>query len=232
MVPPVMSNPNTSLDTLGIGRRATYGRASLSLDGGSPIFRPACHAPWMPVSSRRLIGRRPELERFDAALERCLAGTGSALAIGGEAGVGKTRLAREFMHRAAERGATTLRGRCLELTEASLPYAPFVEALRRLVRQLDAEARDALLTPGRRELSPLLPELAPTGEEPDAASATSQARLFEFLLALLRRLSERAPVVAAIEDLHWSDRSTRDLLAFMMRNVSDERVLAIYTYRS
>src|SRR5262249_32582734 len=133
--------------------------------------------------------------------------------------------------RAADGGATTLNGRCLELVEASLPYAPFVEALRRLAQQLEPEELDAVFASGRRELAHLVPELG-VADEPARASVSAQARLFELALGLLRRLGEHAPIVVVIEDLHWADRSTLDLLGFLIGNLSNERALIICTYRS
>jgi DNA-binding CsgD family transcriptional regulator/tetratricopeptide (TPR) repeat protein len=157
----------------------------------------------------------------------------ATVVVGGEAGVGKTRLLREFLHHASAHGAATLTGSCFELTEASLPYAPFVEALRRLVHELEPERRDSVLSSARHELIHLVPELAAPGDPaPDRLSDSSQGRLFELLLDVLQRLSEDAPVVAAIEDLQWADRSTLDLLGFLIRNLGRGRVLGICTYRS
>jgi DNA-binding CsgD family transcriptional regulator/tetratricopeptide (TPR) repeat protein len=132
-----------------------------------------------------------------------------------------------------EHEAATLTGSCFELTEASVPYAPFVEALRGLVGGLDARTRETVLAQGRRELLHLLPELAaPDDREPDRVSGSPQGRLFEVLLVLLQRLSEVAVVLVAIEDLQWADRSTLDLLGFLIRNLGQSPVLCICTYRS
>jgi ATP/maltotriose-dependent transcriptional regulator MalT len=185
------------------------------------------------ASSTRLVGREQELARLDDALRDCGDGISTVFVVGGEAGVGKTRLARAFLEDAATRGATTLSGRCFELVEASLPYAPFVEALRRLVQELDPEVRDAVFGSGRRELVHLLPELGPPGERaPERVSVSAQGRLFELLLGLIRRLGERVRVAAVIEDLHWADRSTLELLGFLIGNLSRERIVVVCTYRS
>jgi DNA-binding CsgD family transcriptional regulator len=153
--------------------------------------------------------------------------------VAGEAGVGKTRLVRELLRYASEEGATPMTGSCFELAEASLPYAPFVEGLRRIVPELTPERRDFVFSAGRPELVHLLPELSAADDlEPDRVTASSQARLFELLLGVLQRLGEDAPVVAVIEDLQWADRSTLDLLGFLIRNLGRARVLEICTYRS
>jgi predicted ATPase/DNA-binding CsgD family transcriptional regulator len=185
------------------------------------------------VSSRRLVGRRDELARFHAAFEACLENVPSTVVVAGEAGVGKTRLVREFLRYASERGATTATGSCFELAETSLPYAPFVAVLRRLVQKLERDRRDAVLASARPGLVHLLPELATPGDPgADRVSGSSQARLFELLLGVLQRLSDDGPVVVAIEDLQWADRSTLDLLGFLIRSLAAGQVLGVCTYRS
>src|SRR4051812_14032227 len=146
--------------------------------------------------------------------------------VSGESGVGKSRLLGELV---TEAEALVLRGECIELAEGELPYAPVVGALRDLVRVVEPSTLDALSTTGRNELGRLAPELA-TGAAP--AGAPSQPVLFEAVLALLARLAGDEPVLLVLEDLHWADRSTRDLLAFLARNLSRERVLLVATYRS
>ena len=123
-------------------------------------------------------------------------------------------------------------GGCLELGADGLPFAPFTAVLRDLVRELGLEAIAGMLA-GRaiRELARLLPELgeAPTGVDPGEA----RARMFEQMLVLLGHLAERAPVILVIEDAHWADRSSRDLLSFLVRNQRAlEGVLIVVTYRS
>jgi DNA-binding CsgD family transcriptional regulator/tetratricopeptide (TPR) repeat protein len=146
--------------------------------------------------------------------------------VAGESGVGKSRLLAELVR---EADALVLRGECIELAEGELPYAPVVGALRDLVRVVDPAMLDGLPPAGRNELGRLAPELAP-GATP--AGAPSQPVLFEAVLALLARLSEEEPVLLVLEDVHWADRSTRDLLAFLARNLSRERVLLVATYRT
>ena len=178
------------------------------------------------VSSPSFIGRAAELARVREALERARAGTAAVVLLAGESGVGKSRLLAEL---APEAGALVLRGECIELAEGELPYAPVVGALRDLVRVVEPGMLDALPAAGRNELGRLAPELA-QGVTP--AGAPSQPVLFEAVLALLARLSEDEPVLLVLEDIHWADRSTRDLLAFLARNLSRERVLLIATYRT
>ncbi|MQY04270.1 HTH-type transcriptional regulator MalT [Actinomadura sp. RB68] len=179
------------------------------------------------VMSPVLVGRSAELAELEAALR---AAPGAVL-IGGDAGLGKTRLIREFTARAADHGARTLAGGCLELGSDGLPFAPFTTVLRGLVRDIGIDGIAELLPRGDTSgLARLLPEF---GEpEGDAASGQERARLFELVLILLERLAERAPLALVIEDAHWADRSTRDLLAFLIRNAGAAPLLIVVTYRA
>jgi DNA-binding CsgD family transcriptional regulator len=149
---------------------------------------------------------------------------------GGEAGVGKTRLTSELLARCAADGTRVLAGGCVPVGEGALPYAPIVEALRGLLSEVGVSTVRELIGPSWPELARLLPALG----EPDAGTPeqAAQARVFELLLGLLGRLAEEAPLVLVVEDLHWADRYTHDLLAFLVRNLRRERVLVMVTYRS
>jgi DNA-binding CsgD family transcriptional regulator len=184
------------------------------------------------MSSPVLVGRAEYLAALDAALDRARAGSPSAVLIGGEAGIGKSRMVSEFAAVAGEAGARVLAGSCLDLGADGLPFAPFAAMLRELVRDLGADGVAGLL-PGHatREFARLLPEFGEADMEADPAVA--RARLFEQVLTLLERLAETGPVVVIIEDAHWADRSTRDLMAFLIgsQQVMDG-VVIIVSYRS
>src|SRR5689334_3585309 len=190
------------------------------------------------VTSTHLVGRTGELAELEAALREAAEGRPSLAFLAGESGVGKSRLLAELERRAREEGATVIGGDSVELGEGELPYAPLVGALRPLARNEDPVFGE--LTPANRaELTTLLPELArrddtqpppPSGADDERGSA--QRRLFEALLSLLERLGRRGPVVLALEDVHWADRSTRAFLAFLARSLCDEPVLVVLTYRS
>ncbi|MGN9845394.1 helix-turn-helix transcriptional regulator [Nonomuraea sp. H19] len=155
------------------------------------------------------VGRAAELAALRQARER-----GPAIVlVAGEPGIGKSRLVEEFVA-----GLHAVEGGCLALGADGLPYAPFVTVTRRLVRELGA----ARLT-GRRGLAHWLPELG----EPDPSYG--RARLFDDVLTLIELA---APVVVVLEDLQWADPSSRELLLFLARNLSDPGVLLIGTYRS
>jgi DNA-binding CsgD family transcriptional regulator/tetratricopeptide (TPR) repeat protein len=175
-------------------------------------------------------GREAELAMLARAFETAAAGTPAAVLLGAEAGGGKSRLAAEFAARLPAR-ALVLTGGCVELTAAALPYAPFAGALRQLTRERGAADVAALLPgPGAGELASLLPGFGPppSGGDPD----TARARLFEVLLALLEALAEQQPVVLILEDLHWADGPTGDLLSFLVRNLRAAAVLLVATFRS
>ena len=179
---------------------------------------------------------------LEAAFGSVRQGGPSAVLLGGEAGAGKSRLVSEFGTVAAAAGARVLTGGCLQLGTDGLPYAPFTAVLRDLVHELGADAVAAML-PGRTTLglARLLPELG----EPDLAQASraevaeglaageARARLFEEVLATLEHLARPAPVVLVIEDAHWADRSSRDLLMFLIGNQrAISGLLVIVTFRS
>ncbi len=178
--------------------------------------------------SPRFVGRTDELAALESALRRAREGASSTVLVGGEAGVGKTRLISEFTERVTD--ARVLVGGCLELGTDGLPFAPFTAVLRRLVRDLGRDAIAAMVPGGStRGLGRLLPEFGePEGDGPEA-----RARLFEQVLGLLEGLAEREPTVLIVEDVHWADRSTRDLLSFLVRyQRSDLPLLIIATYRA
>jgi len=187
--------------------------------------------------SRRLtspvfVGRTAELELLDDALGRAAEGHPAFVFVGGESGVGKTRLLREFEHRARAGNARVLLGQCLELGGAQIPYAPIVSALRPLARGLADAGSDELPQATRNALADLIPELGGTGSSTDDEPSARQGRLFEALLSLLERLGRDAPVLLSLEDLHWADGSTRDFITFLVRSAREGRICLVVTYRS
>ncbi|MEV0233016.1 AAA family ATPase [Nonomuraea sp. NPDC050786] len=178
--------------------------------------------------SPRFVGRARELAVLGDALARARAGASSTVLVGGEAGVGKTRLIREFTDRADD--VLVLVGGCLELGTEGLPFAPFTAVLRGLVRELGRDGVAALVPGGTtRGLARLLPEFG----EPDKDGPEARARLFEQVLGLLERLAEERPALLIVEDAHWADRSTRDLLSFLVRyQPSAAGLLIVVTYRT
>ncbi len=177
------------------------------------------------------MGREDELALLDEALAAAERGRPSLTLVTGDAGVGKTRLLRELGRRADNRGFLALRGECVPLGESELPFAPIVAVLRMALRGPAAELLEEAPEPVRVELARLAPELARPGDEPPAPSATSRSRLFEQLLAVVRLLTTARLTLIVLEDLHWSDAATRDLLAFLVRSLHDERIATVVSYR-
>ena len=184
------------------------------------------------ASSPVLVGRDEQIAALDAAFASVRQGGPSAVLLGGEAGAGKSRLVSEFGRTVAAAGARVLTGGCLELGTDGLPFAPFTAVLRDLVHEMGADAVASML-PGRttRGLARLLPELG----EPDTGGdpAEARARLFEEVLRALEYLTRHSPVVLVIEDAHWADRSSRDLLTFLIGNQRAlSGLLIVVTFRS
>jgi DNA-binding CsgD family transcriptional regulator len=187
----------------------------------------------MPVDvvSPVLVGRARELDRLRAAVARTAAGEQSVVLVGGEAGVGKSRLL-EAAFGSSTADVRVLTGGCIELGGEGLPLVPLVEALRTLVRTTPAADLDRIVGPARRELARLLPELAVGDDAPPPPSAGNTAQLFELVLGVFGRLGVERPLILIVEDLHWADRTTLDLVAFLVRALSGSRVLLVLTYRS
>jgi DNA-binding NarL/FixJ family response regulator/tetratricopeptide (TPR) repeat protein len=210
--------------------------------GGSRRPGARTGAAWHPEdmaarsTSPVLVGREEQLATLEAALGPSDRDGPSVVLIGGEAGVGKSRLMREFAARAQAAGARVLTGGCVELGTDGVPFAPFIAMLRDLVRALGADGVAGLLPGGvTRDFARLLPEFGPGGgaDTAEADETMARARLFEQMLALLERLADAGPVALVIEDAHWADRSTRDLLAFLVsRQQVLDGVLILVTYRS
>ncbi|MEV6653236.1 AAA family ATPase [Streptomyces sp. NPDC051219] len=174
------------------------------------------------------VGRADELTVLTEALSRAAAGEPQALLVGGEAGVGKTRLVEEFLAAACRGDAVVAVGGCVEIGSEGLPFAPFSTALRALRRQLPQEL--AAAAGQEDELARLLPELGEAPRGPHQEEST--ARLFELTVRLLERLAMDRTVVVALEDLHWADASTRHLLAYLFRTLRRGRLVVIATYRA
>jgi DNA-binding NarL/FixJ family response regulator len=172
-----------------------------------------------------LVGRAAELARLANLLDEAAAGHAVAALVSGDAGVGKSRLVAEVAARAASRGFTVLTGQCAEIGD-SVPYLPFADALRTASPDLAAAVKTR----------PVLAMLLPDGDgghdrEADWAGLTKQ-QMFGAMLGLLAELSDEAPVLLVLEDLHWADATTRDLVTFLLRMLHRERVATIGTYRT
>ncbi|CAN5361312.1 helix-turn-helix transcriptional regulator [soil metagenome] len=190
------------------GRAASVTRATMT-----DVPRVGFDAPF--------VGRVDEFARFVDGLGRSRRGEPSALLLAGDAGVGKTRLLSEVARRAEAEGTLVLVGHCLDLGDVGLPYLPFTEVLHRLAEHTD-------LTEQHPALGPLLGVAA--GADPVGQS--HQLRMFDALAGLLAAVSSTDPVLLVVEDLHWADQSTRDLLRFLVTRLDRQRLLVVGSYRS
>lgn len=199
--------------------------------------------------SPHLVGRASELAALEDALRRASDGEPAVVLVGGDAGLGKTRLLTEFAGIAREQGARVLTGACLDLGGEGLPFGPFLEALRELGLELPPRELRELLGDVAPELVAVAPGFArylgsddEAGDPAIAAAAAAgtaalgtpadQNRLFELTLALIDRLAADRPLVLVLEDLHWSDPATSDLLVFLVRSLRRGRVVLIGTFRT
>jgi DNA-binding CsgD family transcriptional regulator/tetratricopeptide (TPR) repeat protein len=183
------------------------------------------------LTSEHFVGRRAELEELEQALDAAARREPAVVLLGGDSGVGKTRLLAELELRLSDRGVLVLRGESVEQDDGELPYAPLTSALRPLVRN-DDPALGELGSGSRAQLSVLLPGLDTGGDADARHDPSAQLRLFESLVELLDLLSERQPVALILEDMHWADRSTRTFVAFLARSLRQERLLLVLSYRT
>ncbi|WP_155338307.1 helix-turn-helix transcriptional regulator [Acrocarpospora corrugata] len=174
------------------------------------------------------VGRHEELATLAAEVARVRAGHACFVLIGGEAGIGKTRLVDEVIRLAETSGLRTLTGHCVELGPEGLPLAPLAEAVRALIRSASPEQVDAWLGPARGPLAHVLPSLEPI----PGTSADRAAHLPELVLGMIERLSADQPLMLVLEDLHWADQTTLNLLTYLIRTLREAPVLMVGTYRS
>src|SRR6476469_407092 len=179
------------------------------------------------VSAGRIVGRADALGRLLRLLDDAEAGRSVVALVSGDAGVGKSRLVAEATRLAAGRGFTVLSGQCAELGD-SVPYLPLADALRSAAQA--GAVRDALSS--RPALSMLLPEGGGGLTIDSDRSGLARQQMFGGVLGLLTELAAAGPVLLVLEDLHWADTSTRDLVTFLSRMLHRERVALIGTYRT
>jgi class 3 adenylate cyclase len=184
------------------------------------------------VFSPVLVGRQEELSQLEDALLAVNRGDGRFVLLSGEAGIGKTRLSRELTHRARKLGFVVLWGSCSE-AELALPYLPFVEAVGNHLGRQDVAQVRAQLGATAGELAQLFPRLSdgsPASLPGDPAQA--KLRLFEAVVSLLELWARENGLLLVLDDVHWADGSTRELLDYAARRLATSRVMLLATYRS
>jgi DNA-binding CsgD family transcriptional regulator len=178
------------------------------------------------VFSARIVGRTAELSLLDSAYARAATGELAFVLLSGEAGIGKTRLVREHAARVHARGGLVLVGESIQLGDVSLPYGPFLDAL----------------GPGKRGMPPGVAidwaAADPVGSQRRAGTAGpadglgAQAALFASVVGALDQLAREQPVLLVLEDLHWADPASRDLLGYLVRRLRGSAIEVIATFRS
>ncbi|WP_113799491.1 LuxR family transcriptional regulator [Blastococcus sp. TF02-8] len=193
-----------------------------------------------------LVGRAEELGRLLAHVERAAGGRSTAALLAGDAGVGKTRLLDELSRRAAERGMRVLTGHCVDLGDVGLPYLPFVDLLRPVASdpELAPRARENPVLAGfvAGRPGPVVPVRLPDEAQDISRPLPNRAapqplddgrlQLFESVAGLLCEIASSVPLLVVLEDLHWADRSSRDLLRYLLARFSDEPIAVVASYRA
>jgi DNA-binding SARP family transcriptional activator len=212
---------------------------SLAPPAAAPERRSRSRSGDSPAPAQRdggvFVGRERELASLGSALDDALAGRGRLVLIGGEPGIGKSRLVEELASRATDGEAEVLWGRCWEAAGAP-PYWPWVQAIRSCVRDRDSEQLRSELGPGAADIADLVPDVRqrlPDAGEPPALSDPKHARfrLFDSIVDFLKNASRSRPLVLVLDDLNWADEDSLLLLEFVARELADTHMLLIGTYR-
>jgi DNA-binding CsgD family transcriptional regulator len=177
-----------------------------------------------------LAGRTAELGRMRDLLAEAESGQSVVILVSGDAGVGKTRLLTELSAEAASRGFAVLSGRCAELAD-TVPYLPLADALRGAATAAGADGSLHDAVAARPALARLLPDREIT-RQPGDLPGVAQQQLFGAVLGMLTELAAASPVLLVLEDLHWADGSTRDLVTFLSRMLRGERIALALSYRT
>ena len=201
-----------------------------SLDGRIDP-RPIIAAMARRMSSPVLVGRGDLVEQLVSAVRSTRDGEPRHAIVGGEAGVGKTRLLAAVADVATQQGVRVLSGRCVSMGEAGLPFAPYTEIVRSLVAKDGAATVAALAGRAAGDLARLVPVLG-TGDSAPAQELWARTRLHEALLDLLERLAQRTPLLLQLEDLHWADAGTLSATAYLLRAVQGAPITLMATFRS
>ena len=185
----------------------------------------------VPRPTTPLIGRATELGMLERSVDAATAGAASAVLLSGDAGVGKTRILAELTARTEDAGVLNLIGHCIDFGDAGLPFVPFSEAFGRLAAS-NVELSDELVAeyPAIARLMPTQRVISAPAADPD--DRIQRGVLFEAVLGALSRLAEKFTVLLVVEDVHWADQSTRDLLGFLLARLRDQPLDIVISYRS
>lgn len=189
--------------------------------------------PDIPGGGPTLIGRAEQLARFEAIWAAVMDGNRQVVLVGGEPGIGKTRLAAEVATTVHAHGAAVLWGR--STAELDVPYGPFAVALDRLLAGGPAGAMAPVLgdaAPWLLRLTPQVNRHRPDLGEPTATERDQRLPMFDAVLDLLLAMAARRPVVVVLEDLQWATAPTRDLLVHLVQSTARAHLLFVVTHRT
>ncbi|GGE96371.1 helix-turn-helix transcriptional regulator [Mycetocola zhadangensis] len=175
-----------------------------------------------------MIGRESELDLLREIFALTLEGRPQGVVVSGEAGIGKTRLLEEFRDFASGE-ALVLTGQCVDLGAVAAPYSPIQSVMRGLVAALGADAVLEAGGPGAEALTALMPELAPRAADSGSGRLN---RVHDTVATVLETVSRQNPLVVVLEDLHWADEGTLDLLRFLLRVLGSGRILVVLSFRT
>ena len=184
----------------------------------------------MTLLADHFVGRAEELGSLDQVLGELAQGRAAALQLIGEPGIGKTRLLTELAARADARGQLVLSGSASEL-ERDLPFSVFVDALDEYVRGLERSRLDALDDDVRTELAHVFPALSPLANERDVTLQHERYRSHRAVRALLEQLASLQPLVLVLDDLHWADPASIELVGALLRRPPAAAVLLALAVR-
>ena len=187
-----------------------------------------------PLYRRSFVGREAELRQLKTAFDNSLSGSGSMMMLVGEPGIGKTALCEQIATYVTLRGGRTLVGHCYEEGSLSLPYLGFVEAIRTYVLARPPEALKDELGTGATDVARIVSEVrerVTVEVRPSGDPEEDRWRLLQSVTGFLRNAAVVQPLLIVLEDLHWADRGTLDLLIHLARNLAGTRLLVVGTYR-
>ena len=216
---PTAVEVETSLLELTVGRPVTVMRRTVA------------------TAKRSLVGRQPEHAQLRAVLEIAQTNHGLLLCVVGEPGIGKTTFVEEFLRKLGTepRSCTVARGRCSERLAGAEAYLPIIEALDSM---LDTEAGRSIARAMRllaptwySQVAPMASDSTPGGGESATTKAASQERMKRELASFLQEVSRPRPIVLFLDDMHWADGSSVDMIAYLASRFDDMRLLIVVTYR-
>ena len=182
------------------------------------------------VNVTSLVGRTAELGLLERELEELGRGPPSAIEVIGEPGIGKTRLLSELAARAERRECLVLSGSASEL-ERVLPFSVFVDALDEYVESLEANQLSVLDDDVQAELAHILPSLSARANDRDVALQHERYRSHRAVRALLEQLARPRPLVLILDDYHWADSASLELLGALLRRPPPAQVLIVVALR-